>query len=344
MTQDRLLDRIVNLLQPDFESSDIENVRHYITVYKGMFLKKADYIVQVSFAGFLGKTKVAKSCTHPEWNEQFSLSWLFPSLCRTFLIQVLANELLQWKCICNFEVHFDDITFPGSFPSFGPSFLHLYDPINTNNYIGRIMISIKTEKLQKHLSPVRCIISRRVPTLSESSFWAVENFVIVGLIWTGDFIQVASSNIKFKLRCGEYCSNLVEAFLHSYKNSSNYKYFKQESPHGIIRLSGFFPDYRLKFEADQILKDLTEIMRRQLYNYKLFEIKYDKNEAVHAKCLRAIISSFQEKVVQERGHIEYSGFKQLTDWDKERIRYITDYLSSLTASREDFKYLLKPQL
>lgn len=56
---------------------------------------------------------MAKNTQQPLWNQEISFVWTYPSLAQTFLIQLLAPEHLQWKCVSEYELHFNEIAFKG---------------------------------------------------------------------------------------------------------------------------------------------------------------------------------------------------------------------------------------
>lgn len=56
---------------------------------------------------------MAKSTQVPIWNQDITFTWTYPSLAQTFLVQLLIREHLHWKCISEYELHFDEIAFYG---------------------------------------------------------------------------------------------------------------------------------------------------------------------------------------------------------------------------------------
>lgn len=49
----------------------------------------------------------------PSWNQEISFVWTYPSLSQSFGLQLMAHEHLQWKCVSEYEVHFNEIAFHG---------------------------------------------------------------------------------------------------------------------------------------------------------------------------------------------------------------------------------------
>lgn len=56
---------------------------------------------------------MAKNTTTPEWNEEINFAWVFPSVAQEFLILIFLYENLQWKCVSEYEISMDEITFKG---------------------------------------------------------------------------------------------------------------------------------------------------------------------------------------------------------------------------------------
>jgi len=56
---------------------------------------------------------VAKNTTTPVWNHEVNFAWMYPSVAQRFLILILTYELLQWKCVAEFELSLEEIAFKG---------------------------------------------------------------------------------------------------------------------------------------------------------------------------------------------------------------------------------------
>lgn len=72
------------------------------------------FILKFRFHPFKGKTKVAKNTQDPCWNQEICFVWCYPSLAQTLVIQLLMHEHLQWKCMAEYELHFNEIAFKGN--------------------------------------------------------------------------------------------------------------------------------------------------------------------------------------------------------------------------------------
>lgn len=86
-------------------------------------------------------------------------------------------------------------------PTFGPSWIYFYDHLDSTNYLGKILIHLKTdalkqkEKIDKNMSTVPAF------QLDEKIYWADELFLIEGLFWRGDFIHTNSPSLKLVMKC-----------------------------------------------------------------------------------------------------------------------------------------------
>ncbi|XP_055841993.1 otoferlin [Episyrphus balteatus] len=331
-----------NLLQT-LETSSF-NIKYSMYFFKGVFVKKADYMIQVSLAGMNGKTSISKGSGFPEWNQEIQFNWTYPSLAQTFLIQILAHEHMQWKSIAESEIFIDEINFKDD-PSLGPTFIHFYD---NNAYVGRLLMQIKSEKL----NPTKEAINRAIqikPTqpLVANSWWADENFFVEFLVWQGEFIHANASNMKILFKLGEFTSDNVECFLKNYHGpSTSLKHFTQSPPYKAIHIKCSLPDNRLKYECDNFMITLFEQMNTEMENFKLLQLKYPQNDLMHCKCLKAIIVSILSKIhheLQLNSHscFQYNGFKQQTVWDENRLAYLREFFGKLSISLKDLRQYLK---
>lgn len=53
--------------------------------------------------------KLPKNTNEPEWNECICFPGTFPSLCQTFIVQLLVVEKCSTRCYGDFEIHFSDM-------------------------------------------------------------------------------------------------------------------------------------------------------------------------------------------------------------------------------------------
>lgn len=81
----------------------------------------------------------------PVWNQEISFAWVYPSLAQRFLILVIMQEHLQWKCVAEYEMSFEDIAFNGQFKKYIKTFPFIHDaywqtslPLDRHIYICTI--------------------------------------------------------------------------------------------------------------------------------------------------------------------------------------------------------------
>lgn len=60
------------------------------------------------------KARTEKTSRHSakcEWNEKIVFQSYYPSLCQTFIIQILRKEFVSWKTYALKNIHFEETTF-----------------------------------------------------------------------------------------------------------------------------------------------------------------------------------------------------------------------------------------
>ncbi|XP_004519125.2 otoferlin isoform X2 [Ceratitis capitata] len=321
------------------------NIRYNVTLYKAVLTKKSDYLIQVSFAGNHGKTNVAKATAQPEWNYSVCFSWTYPSLSQTFVVQILSHEHLQWKAIADYEIHFDEIAFKDK-PALGPTYVHFYDQSNSLQYLGRLLVEVVSECLPA--GPARDLLTKPVAPLEEKRWWQEETFLVEFLPLQGDFIHGNFSNCKISMKLAENSSNYVECFLKSYssKNMSSgtsLKYFRQEAPYKAVYLTITMPDNRYKFDSDYYMQEILDLIESELATFKLFQIKYTNQFVLQSKCFKAIIMNLQNRLKEgvEDKRLEYTGFKETTMWDTNRLVYVNSFFEKLPEKLRAMRHKLK---
>ncbi|XP_011180606.2 otoferlin isoform X1 [Zeugodacus cucurbitae] len=333
-----------NMLQ-NADNSMQCNIRYNVTLYKAVLTKKSDYLIQVSFAGNHGKTNVCKSTTQPEWNHSVCFSWTYPSLSQTFVVQILSHEHLQWKTIADYEIHFDEIAFKDK-PALGPTYVHFYDISNPLQYLGRLLVEVVSECLPS--GPARDLLTKPVAPLDEKRWWQEETFLVEFLPLQGDFLHGNFSNCKITMKLAENSSNYVECFLKSYAGKHNntgnsLKYFRQEAPYKAVYLKITMPDNRYKFDSDYYMQEILDLIESELATFKLFQIKYTNQFVLQAKCFKAIIMHLQSKLKEgvEDKRLEYTGFKETTMWDANRLVYINSFFEKFPEKLRAMRHKLK---
>lgn len=90
-------------------------------------------------------------------------------------------------------------------PFLGPTFINLYDNVNGSQYIGRLLISIKSECLETESNHVMTL--KQIQPLDEKRFWQEQQFVIEFMALQGDFIHCSGSSCKVGI-------NLAGIYIH----------------------------------------------------------------------------------------------------------------------------------
>ncbi|KMY98500.1 uncharacterized protein Dsimw501_GD12956, isoform C [Drosophila simulans] len=113
-TVDHDFDDIEKNLLTNVNTFAPSNIRYFVAFYRGYFIRQSNYMIQVSFAGFNGKTPVVKNTSTPVWNYEINFAWMYPSVAQRFLILIFTHEHLQWKCVAEFELCLEEIAFNGT--------------------------------------------------------------------------------------------------------------------------------------------------------------------------------------------------------------------------------------
>ncbi|XP_046868109.1 uncharacterized protein LOC6638750 isoform X4 [Drosophila willistoni] len=344
------------LVEPDYE--DIEsnllqhssslmpsNIRYFIGLYRGYFRKKGNYMIQVSFAGFNGKTQVAKQTTTPIWNHELTFAWMYPSLSQRFLILIFAHEHMQWKCVADYEISFEEIALNAK-PSLGPTYLHFYDPVNPLNYIGRLLMDLRSEFMAEE-QPSHVLITQSIAGLDESRYWRDDIFLIEFLPLMGDHIHTNANNYKLSVSLAEHTSNIVEGQLKTpmgkFHTTIHTKYFRQEAPYPSCLFRVRLPNHRSKYDSDYFMTDLVNYMSAEVETFKVFQLKFTHQYESQAKCLKSIITDVLNKIKEgiSSHRFEIDADTQRTTWDINRQLYLLNYFTKLSQELRELRHTLR---
>ncbi|XP_017071773.1 otoferlin [Drosophila eugracilis] len=321
------------------------NIRYFVAFYRGYFIRQSNYMIQVSFAGFNGKTPVAKSTTTPVWNHEINFAWMYPSVAQRFLILIFAQELLQWKCVAECELSLDEIAFKGT-PSLGPTYLHLYDPVNPMVYVGRLLMELRSEMLTDS-QPTHTLASKTVPGLDESRFWHDDIYLVEFLPLMGHHIQATASAYKISARLAEHSSNVLEGVLRTsmdrFRSTMHSKSFRRETPFRSCMFRVRLPDNRAKYESDFFMLDIVNYMRSELDTFKVFQLKHPLQDDEQAKCLKAIVRNILRRIKEglDAHRFDHDVQPQRTTWDINRQLYLLDYFAKLPQKLHQLKQSLR---
>ncbi|KAH8364737.1 hypothetical protein KR084_010757 [Drosophila pseudotakahashii] len=320
------------------------NIRYFVAFYRGYFTRQSNYMIQVSFAGFNGKTPVARNTTTPVWNHEINFAWMYPSVAQRFLILIFAHEHLQWKCVAEFELSLEEIAFKGT-PSLGPTYLHLYDPINPMAYVGRLLMELRSEML-KDVQPSHTLSSKTVPGLDETRFWHDDVYLVEFLPLLGQHLQTSASAYKISARLAEHSSNVLEGSLRApldrFRSAINSKSFRRDAPFRSCMFRVRLPDNRAKYESDFFMLDIANYMRGVLDTFKVFQLKNHHLDE-QAKCLKAIVGNILTKIKEglEAHRFDHDVQPQRTTWDINRQLYLLDYFAKLPQELHQLKHRLR---
>ncbi|KAH8378844.1 hypothetical protein KR009_001725 [Drosophila setifemur] len=321
------------------------NIRYYIAFYRGYFVRQGSYMIQVSFAGFNGKTPVARNTTTPVWNHEINFAWMYPSVAQRLMILIMAYEHLLWKCVAEFELSLEEIAFNGV-PALGPTYLHLYDPINPMIYVGRLLMELRSETLMEP-QPNHNLSSKTVPGLDETRFWHDDIFLVEFLPVMGYHIQTPATTYKISARLAEHSSNILEGHLKTpsgrFRSAIHSKTFRREIPLRSCMFRVRLPDNRAKYESDFFMLDIANYMRSELEIFKVFQLKHPLQEEEQAKCLKAIVGSILTKVKEglDAHRFDHEVHPQRTTWDISRQLYLLDYFANMPHELGHLKQKLR---
>ncbi|KAH8301129.1 hypothetical protein KR018_003081 [Drosophila ironensis] len=324
------------------------NIRYYIVFYRGYFVRQGTYMIQVSFAGLIGKTPIVKNTSTPVWNHEINFAWMYPSVAQHLLILIMSHEHLQWKCVAEFELSLEEIAFKGT-PSLGPTYLHFYDTVNPMNYVGRILMELRSEPLEESV-PGHKLNFKTLPGLDESRFWHDEIFLVEFLPVLGHHIQAPASSYKIYARLAEHSSNVLEGPLRPptgrFRSTIHSRCFRQEYPLRSCMFRVRLPDNRAKYESDFFIMEMAIFMRSELDIFKVFQLKHPQKNEEQAKCLKDILGFVLEKV---KGGLDAHRFDhelqpQRTPWDINRQLYLLDFFAKLPAKLGQLRQKLRSVL
>uniref|UniRef100_A0A6P4FPE4 Otoferlin isoform X2 n=1 Tax=Drosophila rhopaloa TaxID=1041015 RepID=A0A6P4FPE4_DRORH len=344
-TVDHDYDDIEKNLLTNGNSFAPSNIRYFIAFYRGFFTRQSNYMIQYRFHPFKGKTPVARNTTTPVWNHEINFAWMYPSVAQRFLILIFAYEHLQWKCVAEFEVSLEEIAFKGS-PSLGPTYLHLYDPVNPMIYVGRLLIELRSEIL-KESQPTHTLASKTVPGLDETRFWHDEVYLVEFLPLMGQHIHTTATAYKISARLAEHSSNVVEGLLRTplgrSQSAIHSRSFRRESPFRSCMFRVRLPDNRAKYESDFFMLDIANYMRSELEIFKIFQLKHPLQEEEQAKCLKAILGNILNRIKEglDAHRFDHDVQPQRTTWDFNRQLYLLDYFAKLPQELHQLKQKLR---
>ncbi|XP_020816965.1 otoferlin isoform X2 [Drosophila serrata] len=342
---DHDFDDVEKNLMTNATSMAPSNIRYFIAFYRGYFIRQSSYMIQYRFYPFKGKTPVAKSTTTPVWNHEIYFAWMYPSVAQRLLILILAHENLQWKCVAEFELSLEEIAFKG-IPSLGPTYIHLYDPINPMMYVGRVLIELRSEMLVE-AQPSHVLSSKTLVGLDESRYWHDEVYLVEFLPLMGQHIQTSENEYKISAWLAEHSSNVLKGQLRTpsgrFISALHSKSFRRQTPFRSCMFRVRLPDNRAKYESDFFMLGVINFMHSELDIFKIFQIKYPLQEEEQAKCLRAILGKILTRIKEglDAHRFDHEVKPQRTTWDINRQLYLLDYFVKLPQKLHQLRQRLR---
>lgn len=161
-----------------------------------------------------------------------------------------------------YETLFNTLLLIGT-PSLGPTYLHLYDPINPMVYVGRLLMELRSEMLTD-TPPSHKLSSKTVPGLDESRFWQDEVYLVEFLPLMGHHIQTSGNEYKISAWLAEHSSNVLEGQLRTpsgrFLTALHAKSFRREAPFRSCMFRVRLPDNRAKYESDFFMLEMINYM------------------------------------------------------------------------------------
>ncbi|KAG1674527.1 Otoferlin [Nymphon striatum] len=195
---------------PQMNLGFIENVKKTFTGSKGELTSS---YVEVSFAGYTGKTSVRDKNYNPVWNEQIVFTEMFPPLCQRMKIQIKDNDSVNNPVI---GTHFIDLSSisnegdSGFLPMMGPCYVYFYgstrdysmfdDNIHLNrglgegvSYRGRMLMSLRTELTDSMEAAPGDVCIECINPPTEASYGRDEDYFVFGCIMEATMLNAKLS-------------------------------------------------------------------------------------------------------------------------------------------------------
>uniref|UniRef100_UPI0035900243 otoferlin-like isoform X2 n=1 Tax=Myxine glutinosa TaxID=7769 RepID=UPI0035900243 len=117
---------------PKMNTAIMANVKK---AFMGRERDLVDPFVEVNFAGQKARTSVEQNNYEPEWNEEITITELFPPLCNCIKVQIRDSDNVNNVPIGTHKIDLRNISNEGDkgfLPSFGPTWVNIYG--STRNY------------------------------------------------------------------------------------------------------------------------------------------------------------------------------------------------------------------
>ncbi|KAL1517880.1 hypothetical protein ABEB36_001586 [Hypothenemus hampei] len=296
--------------------------------------------VVISFAGAIVSTTMRKTTQDPVFNERLTITDLFPPLCQRVKIEVcldgfrksiLAVHFLNLKHISNDAVE-------GFLPTFGPTYLYLYSKQHLEDYVGTILMAMRTEFLEDTMTNnigQKVNIQHGISALQEESLFSFEETYLFATIFEANCLlrKYQEKHIAFRVTFG----NVTYYF--SKENGDNlpanaspgeklvrsgekfyFLNYADEKP--CLTIKTQFPDFRKRMFHSNMLEKISNTLKS---NLKDIELLFSKHTLLAGQLIEERLKDTSDnlfttvkkylELVSATYHFTYG-----SDLDRERIK------------------------
>lgn len=182
------------------------------------------------------------------------LSWIFQT-CAGKLTEIVSCL----KRVLQFNLTFSP--FPDNKPSYGPSYINFYEGYHKNIFVGKLLISIDTEKINEKYNPK--LAKQNIPIqLNEFDYWTTEIFQIHLVLINLDFIANESSHMRIYLNCEDAFSNEIDIEVIEYEEKFVQRKFVRfgSNVRPLLSMKLKLPDNRLKQQVENSIRKVIAMM------------------------------------------------------------------------------------
>ncbi|XP_055527083.1 otoferlin [Wyeomyia smithii] len=336
-----------NLLTPSTDNKNLQRVKYCVSIFRGMFTVKADYMVQVSFGGIKSRIKIANNCTFHEWNEQLVFIGTFPSLSQMFIFDIFINECCHKRSIASIELPFDKLSkqIDGvySLPLFGPNYVHFYNGHQRSNFCGSLLLEIATEiHHNRSMAPTLSNASPIITTLNTATYWTETEFLIrIAILNVLVFDSSKPAKIKISFDCLANNSRSIELSLAKMPLSKvRFATFREFDPlkRPVLEVAFTCPDFRWKLIPSTVLHQTWQLSRRLLDKYQLFRIDNGAKAVDALKvALASVCDDIHENLLAIKGAAYGESDKRLTHWDQKWLLYLNEQIDLVITSLHEMQ-------
>uniref|UniRef100_A0A336LYI1 CSON008109 protein n=1 Tax=Culicoides sonorensis TaxID=179676 RepID=A0A336LYI1_CULSO len=236
-----------HLLLAESPNQNAQRTKFLVKVHSGTFELKEEIVIQINFCGYSAKTSICKTAINEiqAWNEYFIFDGYFPSLCQTFVFNLMKQQCCVWIPIAFVEFSLQEMAFNGNsdeiqFPSLGPVYLYFYDTKNPHSYLGKLLVTLESEP--SYGTVKHCLNPTLIPTINEEFYWSTIDFTLNLALLEVTCMNIRDKKIKISLCCGEnqYPKLFIKIYIDGHLkmigqlNISHYLYSQTETSKGVF--------------------------------------------------------------------------------------------------------------